>query len=83
MSILIENNDTREYLTPGKWSKNPLEGKRFPATVIALRAARQEAIGKFNIVVHIPETNQFVNLDHGRGTGIQDAAGSSARTEGQ
>ena len=71
MNILIENHETLEYLTPaGQWTKNPLGGKRFPATVIAFRAAKLEAIGKFNIVCHIPETNQFVNLDHGRGKGL-------------
>ena len=74
MHILIENNDTLEYLTPaGKWSKNPREGKPFSATAAAFRAARQESIGKFNIVFHIPQTNQLVNLSHGRGTGAQEA----------
>lgn len=70
MNILIENNDTLEYLAPaGQWTKNPLSGKSYPATKIAYRAAKLEAIGKFNIVCYIPETKQFVNLDHGRGTG--------------
>ena len=73
MNILIENHDTREYLTQeGHWTKNPLDGKHFPATATAFRAAKLEAIGKFNIVCHIPGTNQFVNLDHGRGTGMVD-----------
>ncbi|HZI31957.1 MAG TPA: hypothetical protein VFF11_06430 [Candidatus Binatia bacterium] len=76
MNILIENNDTHEFLTAtGKWSKNPLEGKQFAATTLAFRAARQEAVGKFNIVYHIPQTNQFVNLNHGRGTGAANAVG--------
>jgi len=71
MNILIENNDTLEYLTPaGQWTKNPHDGKRYPATRIAFRAAKLEAIGKFNIVCHIPQTNQFINMDHGRGTGL-------------
>ncbi|MGA9450955.1 MAG: hypothetical protein WBW41_06380 [Verrucomicrobiia bacterium] len=71
MNILIENHDTLEYLAQaGQWTKNPLEGKRFPATVTAFREAKLEAIGKFNIVCHIPGTNQFVNLDHGRGKGL-------------
>lgn len=71
MNILIENNDTLEYLTQaGQWTKNPLDGKYYPATRIAFRAAKLEAIGKFNIVCHIPQTNQFINMDHGRGTGI-------------
>jgi hypothetical protein len=74
MNILIENSDTLEYLMPtGQWTKNPLVGKSFPTTRTALRMAKQEAIGRFNIVCHIPSSNQFVNLDHGRGTGQQDA----------
>ena len=79
MNILIENNDTLEYLTPaGQWTKNPLNGKRYPAARIAFQAAKQEAIGKFNIVCHIPQTNQFINLNHGRGTGLPPATGASA-----
>jgi len=71
MNILIENEATLEYLTDGgKWTKNPSEGKSFPATRTAFRAAKQEAIGRFNIVCHIPQTNQFLNLDHGRGAGL-------------
>ena len=74
MHILIENNETHEFLTaPGKWTKNPLQGKLYPATVIAFRAAKQEQIGKFNVVFYISQTNQFVNLDHGRGIGLPDA----------
>jgi len=71
MNILIENEATLEYLASGgKWTKNPSEGKSFPATRPAFRAAKQEAIGRFNIVCHIPQTNQFINLDHGRGAGL-------------
>lgn len=82
MNILIENNDTLEYLTnAGQWTKNPLGGKSFPATRTAFRAAKLEAIGKFNIVCHIPQTNQFVNLDHGRGAGLP-AAGAEASAGG-
>jgi hypothetical protein len=74
MNILIENNDTHEFLTStGTWSQNPLDGKLFPATATAFRAAKKEAIGKFNIVFHIPQTNQFVNLNHGRGAGAPGA----------
>jgi len=75
MNILIENNDTHEYLTsPGKWTLNPRQGKPFAATSVAFRTARQEPIGKFNIVFHIPQTNQFVNLEHGRGIGLAEAS---------
>jgi hypothetical protein len=74
MNILIENNDTLEYLTlAGQWTKNPRDGKFFAATAVALRAAKQEPIGKFNIVSFIQETNQFINLNHGRGTGSPSA----------
>ena len=71
MNILIENSETFEYLTnAGQWAKNPLDGKHFPATKTAFQTAKLEAIGRFNIVCHIPATNQFVNLDHGRGQGL-------------
>ena len=76
MNILIENFDTLEYLTEvGQWSKNPLDGRCFPATAAAFQFARREAIGKFTIVCHIPATNQFINLDHGRGRGMPEAGG--------
>ena len=75
LNILIENNDTLEYLTSaGQWTKNPLNGKSYPATRIAFRAAKTEAIGKFNIVCYIPQTNQFINMDHGRGAGLPAVA---------
>jgi hypothetical protein len=75
MNILIENDDTLEYLTPtGQWTKNPQSGKCYPATKAAFRVAKGEAIGKFNIVCHIPATNQFINLDHGRGSGLPEVA---------
>ena len=70
MNILIENTTTFEYFTAaGSWTKNPRDGKHFPATIAAFRVAKQGAIGKFNIVGHIPETNQFINLNHGLGKG--------------
>ena len=76
MNILLENNDTSEFLTvAGGWTKNPLDCKTFESTATALRVGRQQAIGKFNVVCHIRETNQFVNLHHGRGTGLTEAGG--------
>jgi hypothetical protein len=69
MNILIENEETLEYLTnENNWSKNPLKGKKFVNSQLAFRAAKLEAIGKFNVVCYIPQTEQFINLDHGRGT---------------
>jgi hypothetical protein len=68
MQILIENEETLEYLTnENDWSKNPLKGKQFPTGRLAYRAAKLESIGRFNIVGFISETKQFINLDHGRG----------------
>jgi hypothetical protein len=75
MNIIIENSETLEYLTiAGQWTKNPLDGKRFPATETAFQAAKREAVGKFNIVCHIPTTNQFINMDHGRGQGLPEVS---------
>ena len=79
MSILIENHETLEYLTEaGLWTKNPLHGKNFPASTGAYEAAKNERISKFNIVHHFPGTNQFVNLDHGRGKGVPNVSEESA-----
>jgi hypothetical protein len=79
LNILIENNDTLEYLTSaGQWTKNPRQGKSYPATQTAFRAAKLEAIDKFNIVCHIPGTHQFINLDHGRGAGSPDAGAKTS-----
>jgi hypothetical protein len=70
MRILIENEETLEYLTnENHWSKNPLKAKQFLTGQLAFCAAAIEAIGKFNIVCYIPETKQFINLNHGRGIG--------------
>jgi hypothetical protein len=78
MDILIENNDTLEYLTAtGDWTKDPLAGKHFASTNIAYRAAKLETVGKFNIVAHISATNQFVNLNHGRGAGATETTPES------
>lgn len=74
MNILIENAESLEFLTTnGTWSKSAAGGKVFRNTVTAFAAAKQEAIGKFNIVCHIPQTNQFVNMDHGKGKGAVEA----------
>jgi hypothetical protein len=63
--ILIENNETQEYLTSlGNWSKNPLEGKSFSSATVALEAARQETPVKFNIVFYFPQKNQFLRLNY-------------------
>jgi hypothetical protein len=73
MNILIENAENLEYLTgDSHWTKLPADGKRFPRTGAAFEAARKEPVGRFNIVGYIPETRQFINLNHGRGRGLAE-----------
>ena len=73
MNILIEDAEKLEYLTSGNlWTKNAAEGKDFGATGTAFAVAKQELIGKFNIVAYIAGSKQFINLDHGRGKGIAE-----------
>jgi len=70
MNILIENAETLEYLTDnGRWTKKPADGTSFPATHAAFTAAKNEPIGKFNIVRYFSDTGQFINMDHGSGKG--------------
>ena len=74
MNILIENEETLEYLSAdGAWTKNAANGRRFASTGSAFETAKKELIGKFNIVSYIPLTRQFINLDHGRGKGAAEA----------
>ena len=75
MNILIEDAEKLEYLTSdNRWTKKASEGKNFGATGAAFEAAKQEPIGKFNIVFYIPQTKQFINMDHGRGRGLAEAS---------
>jgi len=69
MNILIENAESLEYLTAdNRWSKKPADGKNFSGVKAALGIAKKEVINKFNIVWYHPDTEQFINLHHGRGT---------------
>ena len=71
MNILIEDAESLKFFTgEGLWSKMATEGKRYAGTASAFKAAKQEPVGKFNIVGYISETKQFINLDHGRGKGV-------------
>lgn len=73
MNIIIEDAETLKFfLGEGLWTKNVAEGKRYARTGLAFKAAKQELIGKFNIVGHIPATGQFINLEHGRGKGVAE-----------
>ncbi len=70
MNIIIEDAVTLEFFSgDSRWTKNIAEGKRYARTVLAVKAAKQELIGKFNIVGYIGDTGQFINLDHGHGKG--------------
>jgi hypothetical protein len=75
MNILIEDADSQKFFTgEGLWSKLATEGKRYAGTASAFKAAKQEPVGKFNIVGYVVETKQFINLDHGRGKGAVEVA---------
>jgi hypothetical protein len=73
MNILIENAESLEFFAgEGAWIKNAAESRRFPGTSQATKAGKLEPIGRFNIVGYIPETKQFINLNHGRGKGVPE-----------
>jgi hypothetical protein len=75
MNILIEDAEKLEYLTSNsQWTTNASEGKNFGATEAAFDVAKREPIGRFNIVSYIPQTRQFINLNHGRGKGLAEAS---------
>ena len=70
MNILIENAETREFLaSDGHWTNQLGQGASFATTRAAHIAAKKEPIGKFNIVGHFGDTEQFINLDSGSGKG--------------
>ena len=74
MNILIEDAEKLEYLTSeNSWTKKASEGKSFGATEITFQIAKKEPIGKFNIVFYISQTEQFINMNHGRGKGLAEA----------
>jgi hypothetical protein len=75
MNILIEDAEKLEYLTSNNlWTKNAGDGKNFGTTGTAFAAAKKELIGKFNIVCYFGQTKQFINLNHGRGKGVETVA---------
>jgi hypothetical protein len=75
MNIMIEDAESQKFFTgEGLWSKTATEGKHFAGTALAFKAAKQEPIGKFNIVGYVTETKQCINLDHGRGKGGAEVA---------
>jgi hypothetical protein len=70
MNIIIEDAESLKFfIGEGLWTQNAAEGKVYKATKIAFMAAKQEPVGKFNIVGYILATKQFINLDHGHGKG--------------
>lgn len=70
MNIIIEDAESQKFFKgEGLWSLNIADGKRFAGTALALKAAKLEPVGRFNIVGYIGETRQLINLVHGRGKG--------------
>lgn len=65
MRFLIENSETREFLTAaGHWSKNPGEGKIFISSAAALTAVGLAAIRKFNLVFLDSQANPYLKLNY-------------------
>jgi hypothetical protein len=70
MKILIEDAETLEYLTTnGQWTKKAADGKSFATSMTAFDTAKKELIRKFNVVCYIAQSEQLINLNHGRGKG--------------
>ncbi len=75
MNILIEDAEKLEYLTSSNhWTKTATEGKVFKSTADALAVAKQQPVGKFNIVAFMSLNNQFINMNKGSGKGVAEAA---------
>ncbi len=70
MNIIIEDAEALKFFSgEGHWTPNAAEGKCYARTKLALQAAKQEPVGKFNVVGYILATGQFINLDQGHGKG--------------
>ena len=75
MKILIEDAETLQYLTAtGKWTDAVAKGRSFATTRAAFDEARKEPIHRFNVVLCVPQSDQLINLDHGRGKGPAELA---------
>ena len=75
MRTLVEDAEKLEYLTSDShWTKNAGEAEDFKGTAAAFEFAKQEPIGRFNIIGYFPGTNQCFNLNHGQGRRIAETA---------
>jgi hypothetical protein len=73
MNILIEDAEKLEYLTSSnQWTKTATDGKVFKSTADALAVAKQQPVGKFNIVAFMSLNNQFINMNKGSGKGVPE-----------
>jgi len=73
MNILIEDAEKLEYFTSSnQWTKTASEGKVFKSPADALAVAKQQAVGKFNIVAFWALNNQFINMNKGSGKGLPE-----------
>ena len=72
MNILIEDAESLAYLTStNQWTKIAAEGRDFGTTGTAFATAKKEPMGRFNIVAYVEQTTQIINLNHGRGRGVE------------
>jgi hypothetical protein len=75
MKILIEDAETLQYLTAGgEWTKTVAKGRCFATTRAAFDEAKKEPIHRFNVVLSVPQSQQLINLDHGRGKGVPEVS---------
>lgn len=78
MNILIEDAEQLTYLNAkGQWTKKPSEGSSFLSTKAAYATAKNELIGKFNIVLFVAPNSQLINLDCGRGKSKEARTGTA------
>ena len=71
MKILIEDAESLKYFTAeGQWASNASEAQCYKGSSLAMQAAKQAQIGKFNIVAFVTGTKQLINLNHGHGKGV-------------
>jgi hypothetical protein len=74
MKTLVEDAEKLEYLTSdSRWTKIAGDGKDFGVAHAAFEVAKQEPMGRFNIVGYFPETKQLINIIHGRGRSVPEA----------
>jgi hypothetical protein len=71
MKVLIKDPELRQYLAAGGgWTANVDEADDFIVTTIAYNFARQRMPSHFEIVLHLPETNELIVFAEGLGRAL-------------